>query len=102
METFKRFTSQPVSQAKLDATRSRLRYSFALGLDSSEAIASAMAQYIALKRTPETVDKLYALYDTITPQDIRDVAARYFIDNRRTIVTLATDSRNRSWKMIEN
>ena len=52
-----------------------------------------MAQYIALKRTPETVDKLYALYDTITPQDIRDVAARYFVDNRRTTVTLATDKK---------
>jgi zinc protease len=95
VDTFKRFSTDPVSQAKLDATRSRLRYSFALGLNSSEAIASAMAQYVALKRSPETVDKLYALYDTLTPQDLRDVAARYFVDNHRTIVTLATDKKNK-------
>jgi zinc protease len=95
METFKRFSTTPVSAAKLDATRARLRYSFALGLDSSEAIAGAMAQYVALRRTPETVDRLYALYDTITPQDIRDVAAKYFVDNHRTTVTLSTDKKNK-------
>src|SRR5438132_800813 len=95
IETFKRLTTETVSQAKLDATRSRLRYSFALGMDSSEAIAGAMAQYIALRRSPETLDKLYALYDTITPQDLRDVATRYFVDNHRTIVTLATEKKNK-------
>ena len=65
---------------------------FALAL---ALIAAAMAQYVALRRTPETVDKLYALYDTITPQDIRDVAARYFVDKQRTIVTLSTDKKNK-------
>ena len=95
LDTFRRFSTTPVSQAKLDATRARLRYSFALGLDSSEAIAGAMAQYVALRRTPETVDKLYALYDTITPQDMREVAARYFVDNHRTIVTLSTDKKGK-------
>lgn len=95
METFKRFSTTPVSATKLDATRARLRYSFALGLDSSEAIAGAMAQYVALRRTPETVDRLYALYDTITPQDIRDVAAKYFVENHRTTVTLSTDKKNK-------
>jgi zinc protease len=95
METFKRFSTTQVSAAKLDATRARLRYSFALGLDSSEAIAGAMAQYVALRRTPETVDRLYALYDTITPQDIRDVAAKYFVENHRTTVTLSTDKKNK-------
>jgi zinc protease len=95
VDAFKRFTTETVPQAKLDATRSRLRYSFALAMDSSEAIAGAMAPYVALRRSPETVDKLYALYDTITPQDIRDVAARYFVDNHRTIVTLATETKNK-------
>jgi zinc protease len=95
METFKRFSTTPVSAAKLDATRARLRYSFALGLDSSEAIAGAMAQYVALRRTPETVDRLYALYDTITPRDIRDVAAKYFVENHRTTVTLSTDKKSK-------
>src|SRR5262249_30769839 len=41
LSAFKRFTEEPVDQAKLDSTRSRLRYNFALRLNSSAAIANA-------------------------------------------------------------
>jgi zinc protease len=34
LATFKRYTTESVAQAKLDATRSRLRYGFALAMDS--------------------------------------------------------------------
>lgn len=90
LDTYQRYAKEPIPQAKLDSTRSRLRYEFALGMDSSEAIAGSLAGYIGLRRTPLTIDKLFALYDTITPQDIRDMAARYFVDKHRTIVTLST------------
>src|SRR5205085_1708723 len=70
------------------STRSRFRYGFAQGMNSSEAIAGTLASYIALRRTPETLNKVFALADTVTPADIRDVARRYFADNNRTIVTL--------------
>jgi zinc protease len=59
-------------------------------MNSSEAIAGSLASYIGLRRTPLTIDNLFALYDTITPNDIRDQAAKYFVDNHRTIVTLST------------
>jgi zinc protease len=88
LAAFKRFTDEPVNQAKLDDTRSRLRYSFALRMNSSAAIANALAQYIGLRRTPETINKLFALYQQITPQDIRAAANEYFTTNNRTIVTL--------------
>jgi zinc protease len=88
LATFKRFATEKVSQAKLDETRSRLRYGTALGWSSSEAIAGFLAPYIALRRTPATVDKLFKLYDQITPEDMRDVAAKYFVEANRTIVTL--------------
>ncbi len=90
LATYKRFAAEPVPQAELDSTRSRLRYEFALAMNSSEAIAGSLASYIGLRRTPLTIDNLFALYDTITPNDIRDMAAKYFVDNHRTIVTLST------------
>jgi zinc protease len=90
LATFQRFTSEAMTQKKLDDTRARLRYETALGFDSSEAIAGAVAPFLALRRTPETMDRLFALYDTITPEDVRAIAAKYFTDNKRTIVTLAT------------
>jgi zinc protease len=90
LATVKRFSTEPVSQKKLDDTRSRFRYGFALNLNSSESIADALAPYIALRRTPETMNKLFALADTLTPQDLRDTAARYLKDTNRTVVTLST------------
>ncbi len=90
LATFKRYTDETVSQQELDNTRSRFRYGFAQAMNSSEAIAGALASYIALRRTPETLNKLFALADTVTPEDIRTAARRYFTDNNRTIVTLST------------
>jgi zinc protease len=90
LATYKRFTTEMVPQARLDSTRSRLRYEFALSMDSSQGIADSLAPYIGLRRSPLTIDKLFALYDTVDPLDIRDLAARYFVDNHRTIVTLTT------------
>lgn len=89
LTTFRRFTTELVPQARLDATRSRMRYGAVLAMNSSEAIASALAPFIALRRTPETVDKLFALYERITPEDIRRYASRYFTDRHRIIVTLS-------------
>jgi zinc protease len=94
LATFKRYTTEQIPQSKLDATRSRLRYSVALQMNSSSAIADTLAPYIALRRTPETMNKLFALYEQITPEDIRAAAARYFVERNRTIVTLSTKNGN--------
>ncbi|MDT4898593.1 MAG: zinc protease [Acidobacteriota bacterium] len=90
LATFKRYTTELVPQDKLDATRSRTRYGLALRMDSSEAIAGILAPYISLRRTPETINQLFALYGQVTPEDIRAAAAKYFVDRSRTIVTLST------------
>jgi zinc protease len=90
LATFKRFSDEAVDQAKLDATRSRIRYSFALRMNSSAAVANALAPYIGLRRTPETINKLFALYQQITPEDIRSTVRQYFAPNNRTIVTLTS------------
>lgn len=94
VSTFKRYTTEMIPAAKLDATRSRLRYSFAMAMDSSNAIASTLAPFVSLRRSPETIDKLAALMDTISPQDVRDMAAKYFRGESRTIVTLATKTKD--------
>jgi zinc protease len=93
LATYKRYTTELIPQAKLDATRSRLRYGFAMTMNSSNAIASALAPFISLRRSPETIDKLAIVMDAITPQDIRDMAKKYFRDESRTIVTLANKAK---------
>jgi zinc protease len=89
VKTYKRYTGELVPQTQLDQTRSRMRYGFAMAMNSNDAIANTLAPYIALKRTPETLEKLFALYDRITPEDIRAAARTYFQDKNQTVVTLA-------------
>ncbi|HEX8652488.1 MAG TPA: pitrilysin family protein [Pyrinomonadaceae bacterium] len=92
LATFKRYTTEKVPQQQLDDTRSRLRYGFALSMNSSTAISRALISFVALTRTPESIDQVFALYDQITPDDIRETASRYFVDKHLTVVTLATKS----------
>ncbi|MFL6334460.1 MAG: M16 family metallopeptidase [Pyrinomonadaceae bacterium] len=94
LKTFERYKTELIEQAQLDATRSRTRYSFALAMNSNDNIASALAPYIALERTPETLNRLFATYQTVTPADIRDAVKKYFREESRTIVTLATKGQN--------
>jgi zinc protease len=89
VKTFDSLATTSVATDRLEAVKSNARYSFALSLDNSEAIADTLAPFMALRRTPETLNKLYGLYDTITPEDVRVMARKYFVENNRTIVTLA-------------
>lgn len=90
VKTFKRFASEKISQKQLDETRSRNRYGFSLAMNSNDAIAGMLAAFVALRRSPQTIDKIFALYDSITPEDVRFYAEKYFKDNNQTVVTLAT------------
>jgi zinc protease len=84
------FASKPVDSGKLDALKEHLRYRFALRLDNSESIAASVAQYVALRRTPETINRYYDAYARLTPADIEKAARKYLIDKNRTVVTLTS------------
>lgn len=86
--TVEGFASQPVDAKKLEALKQHLHYEFALQMNNSEAIAGTVAQFVALRRTPETINRYYDAYARLTPADIRQAAQKYLIDRNRTIVTL--------------
>jgi zinc protease len=87
-ETVKAFREKPVEAARLDAVRKHLRYSLAIQMQSSDAIAGILARYVALRRTPETLNRFYDQLLALTPEDVRAAAERYLTDNNRTTVTL--------------
>jgi zinc protease len=88
--TAESFATKPVDAKKLEALKEHLRYEFALGLDNSEAIAQTVALFVALRRTPETINRYYDEYAKLTPQDIQNAARKYLIDKNRTVVTLTS------------
>lgn len=88
LDTVATYAAKPVAPEKLERVKENLRYSFALRLNDSEAIAGTVASYVALRRTPETINRVYDLYANLTPQDVQRVAQKYLSERNRTIVTL--------------
>ena len=88
--TVQSFATTPVDPKKLELLKQHLRYEFALQLNNSEAIAGAVAQFVALRRTPETINRYYDEYAKLTPADIRKAAQKYLIEKNRTVVTLTS------------
>ena len=77
LNTFGSFKDTLVPADKLNAVKKHLRYELALSLNNSDAIANTLAHYIALRRTPEALNRIYDLYEQITPEDVRDVARKF-------------------------
>jgi zinc protease len=89
LKTFETVKSEALSAKRLEDVKSNLKYSLALRMDSSEAIAETLAHYVQLRRTPESINKLFRLYDAVTVEDVRQIAKKYFIPEGRTVVTLS-------------
>jgi len=81
----------PVSAERLQAIKSHLKYQFAMGLNNPDAVANSISNYIQLTGDPESVNRVYRLYDQITPEDIMSVAKKYFTVNNRTTVILTQE-----------
>ncbi len=92
LDTLHSFTTTPIDARKLEEAKSHLRYRFALSLNNTESVASNLAHYISLRRTPETIDRLYRLYAQLTPDDILRVARWCFQPATRTTVTLQQEA----------
>jgi zinc protease len=88
LATVQSYQQTLVDKQRLENVKKHLRYSFALRLDNNDAIANTLAHYIALRRTPETINRIYSLYAEVTAEDVQLMAKKYLTGNNRTIVTL--------------
>ncbi len=84
--------NKPVADEKLETVKSYLKYSFAMGLNNADAIAGILSHYYQISGSPESMNKVYALYEKVTADDIMKVAKKYFIKENRTVVTLVEEA----------
>jgi zinc protease len=77
-----------VPAGRLHDVQSHMKYQFAMGLDTAAGTAESLAHFVSLTGDPNAVNELYATYERITPEQIRDVARRTFNAAGRTLVTL--------------
>jgi zinc protease len=83
--------SEDIDAELLERTKSRLKYRFAMSIDTPDAIAQSLSHYIQLTGDPESINRLYAQYDKVTLEDIKMVANKYFKPERLTIATISDD-----------
>jgi zinc protease len=65
-----------------------MKYEFLLRSETADSVANTMAHFLSLTNDPSTVNKVYALYDRVTAEDVRSLARKYLRTEARTSVTL--------------
>lgn len=88
LKEVERIKTEPVSEELLTDIKSNIKYSFARALETSDYIASNLAFYISLTADPGTINKLFDLFEKVTPEDIQKMAKTYFRKTNSTVVTL--------------
>jgi zinc protease len=87
-EELERIAAEPPGEERLEKVKSHLRYRFVLGMDRSEAVAAALSPFLGLRRTPATVNRLFATMEAVTPDQVAEAARAWFGPEKRTVVTL--------------
>ncbi len=78
-------------EAILAETKSRMKYSFMMDTDTPTSIAEALSYSIWLSGDPESLNRLYALYDQVDTNDLLNAAKKYFVTTGLTIATISPD-----------
>jgi len=78
----------PPDAARLRDLQRRLKYGFVMGLQTPDAVAQRLAQFIALTGNLDGVRTLYSAYGTVTPDDVQRAAAQYLDAAHRTVGVL--------------
>jgi zinc protease len=86
--TLQEAAKTPIPPERLDAIKSHMRYAFAMGLDSADAIARTLGEFLQLTGNANSVNRLYETYNKVTAEDIQRVAGEFFVPTNRTIITL--------------
>jgi zinc protease len=92
MKTINNVKENGVDEKLLSETKSNLKYSFAMGIDNPSSIANSLCHYISLTGDPESVNKLYALYDKVTVQDLKNAIDKYYLPTGLTVATISPDA----------
>ena len=80
-----------IDARKLEEAKSNARYSFAARLDNTDTIASTLARYVRYERSYDTLNNVFRVYGSLTPDDLDAVAKKYLIDDSLVVTTLSQE-----------
>jgi len=94
IKAIEKIKSQPVDEKYLAEIKSRVKYDFAMRMDSPDAIANALSSYTWLSGDPESINRFYSQIDKVTPADITNAAKKYLVNSGLTISTVSAAGEN--------
>jgi len=83
--------AEPVDARRLEEAKSNLRYSFTARLDNTDTIAGTLARFVRYRRSYDTVNNVFRVYESLTPADLDAAARKYFVDDALLVTTLAQE-----------
>ncbi len=83
-----RVAKEGVDDKTLAEVVSHVKYGFAAQLSTADKSATTAAMFVALTGDIASINAYFALYDKVTPADVKRVAQKYFQAANRTTVTL--------------
>ncbi|QOJ29157.1 MAG: insulinase family protein [Ignavibacteriales bacterium] len=87
-KTIQQFKDQPVDETRLNNLKKRNKYSFIMGLDNPNSVASALPQLITVTGGIEVIDEMYSELEKLTPADIQNAVKHYFTKERSNLIIL--------------
>ena len=91
MKTIAAARTSAVPAPVLQDAKSNAKYSFTRTLDSTERIAAVVSSYAPYRRSFQTINNLYRVYDSLTPEDLLAAARTSFTDASLIVTTLSKD-----------
>jgi len=88
IEELQNFSKQPNAAQTLRVIKSKVRNDFLGSLDSTGDIAQIFSVLYRFDRRTDTIDRMMAAIDSLTPADVDAFAKKYFTPNRRVVATL--------------
>lgn len=89
--TIQNLIDNGVDQSVLADTKSNIKYSFETNLDSSSSIANALSYSIWVSGDPSALGRMYEQVESLTVEDLQEVAAKYLVPEHLTISTISPD-----------
>ncbi len=91
LKTFAEATANPVDARRLADFKANARYGFTRGLDSTDRIAGVLARFVRFERSFDTVNRVFRVYESLTPADLQAAARKYATDAGLVVTTLSKD-----------
>lgn len=86
--TVEKFRSELCDGKLLADTKSAMKYGFLMSLETAQGVAFALRSFVVFTGGIEALDDYYRTLESITPEDVREAARKYLVENGRTTVVL--------------